>query len=845
MGRTLVEDGKVEVKHRGLVPIRVALCLVTVVGCGRTTLDPAVSVEGSGGSGGWVADASGGLGGALQPTASGVQSAADAVGAGGSSGGGQPSTVGTFTGGTSTTGFSVSSGGVSSVDPDACQCEGREVCMEATGECVCAEGTFGEECSPCDPALGQFEWPVGSGVCETDPCVRLECSGDGECVAADGKAACLCEGGWSGPKCDRRYLEYRIPPFVEDVAFDSRGNGWFRTTQGLLYWDFASTPRDTSDDLFQLYDYESLGELAIDSADHKWLTSGNGLKRVDHAGTPLDASDDETVFVSATVGAFDGFVQVDIDALDRPWAIAAQRSGVFVLENPTQIESDDPEWLVLFEEEKLLELAHENNGVWLATEAGLSYVDLGSSLADPSDDDRIDFVDVPELSGRSIEDIDIDSSGTKWFTTDRGIVLLSDPSGPFETVDHSWSAWTPAESVQEVGNGPLMALGPDDARWLMTPSDAALRVEASPEEAPHTTAYAPKQCPQFGALSYTGTGIDLELAPDGRLLIASSERPYYLDFGGTPFEPEDDVWTRLSPSPYVGQTSAIAVNPSGGFWIHQFGTVISPVGCNRAVQHVDQGKVNDLWDDQWLPMALPGPCPSLEGLDGRGRLWVSYAPMSGGAPWAVLDPSLAYAAVTEDDWTSYTSDDAPEIDTSGVLLGDEVSLWLAGGRFDLGSSLSDRSDDRLVRMDAFVPRSVAVDSAGATWFGYDTWSNEVTPAPLRRLDDAGTPWDPADDVWLDFLPPPDVTVGGVMALGADSFGRKWLSSSTSYVDYDLLSLDDAGTPENTSDDTWTRYGTDDALPERINAFVIDELSNLWLGTPTGVGYLQVSTAPTP
>lgn len=713
--------------------------------------------------------------------------------------------------------------------------------MEATAECVCPEGTFGDDCSPCDAASGAFEWPAGSGVCETDPCVRLECSEEGECVEVDGKAACLCEGGWSGPKCDRRYIEYRIPPFAEDVFFDSQGNGWFRTTQGLLYWDFASTPRDTSDDSFQLYHYDLMGELAIDSLDRKWIVAGNGLRRVDHAGTPLDSSDDEVVFVDATVGPFDGFAQVDIDAQGRPWAIARQRSGVFVLLNPMQVESDAPEWLVLFEDEKLLELAPENHGVWLATEAGVSYVDFGSSLEDPLDDDRIDFVDVPELSGRSIWDIDIDSSGTKWFTTDEGIVRLSDPSGPFEPDDHVWSDWTPAESVRQVGNGPLMAIGPDDTRWLMTPSDAVLRVEASPEAAPDITAYAPKQCSLFEALEWSVIGMDVELAPDGRLLIATHEGPYYLDFGGTPFEPADDLWTRVVPSTLVRNASAIALHPSGGFWVHQAERVISREECSRRLQHVDQGTIHDFWDDQWTPIALPEPCFGLEGIDSRGRLWVSYELRSGELFWAVLDPSLAISEVTEDDWAIYSSNDAPAIDAGGVLLGDE-SLWLAGGRFDLGSSVFDKSDDRWLRMDAFVPRVVAADSSGTTWFGYSTWRNEGISAVLRALGDAGTPWDPADDVWFDFPGSPDVTMSDVVALGVDSFGRKWLLSSTRYVDRDLISFDDAGTLADTSDDTWTLYGTDDALPRRARAFVIDAESNLWLATEGGVGYLHVAPA---
>lgn len=731
--------------------------------------------------------------------------------------------------------------------PDLCQCEGRAVCVMATGECVCPEGTFGEECSPCDPAAGEFEWPVGSGVCETDPCVRLECGDEGNCVELDGKAACVCTGGWSGPKCDRRYVEYRIPPFVEDVVFDSRGNGWFRTTQGLLYWDFASTPRDTADDLFQLYDYEVSGELAIDALDRKWLVSGNGLKRVDHAGTPLDPSDDELVFVDATVGAFDGFAQIDIDAEGRAWAIAAHRSGVFVLLNPTEVETDEPEWLVLFEDEKLLELAHEDDGVWLATEAGLSYVELGSSLEDPSDDDRIwiDLVDVPELSGRTIRDIDIDSSGTKWFTTDEGIVLLSDPSGPFETADHVWSLWTPAESVRQVGDGPLLAIAPDDARWLMTPSDAVLRVEDSSEEEPFVVAYAPQQCPQFGTLERTVTGMAVELAPDGRLLIATLQGPYYLDFGGTPFEPADDLWTRVSRTPFAGVTSAIAVNPSGGFWVHLFGSVIEPEGCKRTLRHVDQGTIHDFWDDEWTSVAQPNPCFGLEGIDSGGRLWVSYESRAGEHYWAVLDLNQETSAVTEDDWTSYDSDDMADLDASGVLLGDETPLWLAGGRFDVGSSVSDKSDDRWLRLDAFVPRSIAADSSGTTWFGYSTWRNEGIIALLRALDDAGTPWDPTDDVWFDFPAPSGVAVSDVVSLGIDSLGRKWLLSSTSYADYDLTSFDDAGTLADTSDDVWTRYGTDDALPQRARAFVIDEEANLWLGTQKGVGYLHVSTEPTP
>src|SRR5690606_17155428 len=138
-----------------------------------------------------------------------------------------------------------------------------------------------------------------------------------------------------------------------------------------------------------------------------------------------------------------------------------------------------------------------------------------------------------------------DSSGRKWCTTDEGIGLLSDPSGPVETSDHVWWLWTPAGSVRQGGDGPLLAIAPDDDRWLMTPSDAVLRVEDSPEEEPSVTAYAPQQWPQFRTLELTVTGMAVELAPDGRLLIATLQGPYYLDFGGTPFEPADDLWTRV------------------------------------------------------------------------------------------------------------------------------------------------------------------------------------------------------------------------------------------------------------------------------------------------------------
>src|SRR5690606_27633817 len=87
-------EGKVDLKPRGAVRIRAALCLLAAVGCGRTTLDLPVSVEGSGGSGE-----------SLQPAA---HTSGNTVGAGGYSAGGPSSTWGTTSiGATSTTGVGV------------------------------------------------------------------------------------------------------------------------------------------------------------------------------------------------------------------------------------------------------------------------------------------------------------------------------------------------------------------------------------------------------------------------------------------------------------------------------------------------------------------------------------------------------------------------------------------------------------------------------------------------------------------------------------------------------------------------------------------------------------------
>lgn len=743
-----------------------------------------------------------------------------------------------------------------------CSCSGSQVCVRETGECVCPEGTFGQDCQPCscgdhscdvetgsclcsdggygpdctrcDEAAGKRESFMGG--CMDDPCLTDRCGPGSVCeIVRFDAASCRCEGGWSGPKCDRHWQLLKAPPFVRDAVVDSQGNGWFAMGRELLYWDFRGTPADTSDDAFQLVlDWPPTVGLAIDSQDRKYLGSGNRVIRLDDSGTPLDVADDEQVRISVPLDPRDAVHRIRIDDEQRIWVVPRDSTAVYVLAEAAEVEQD-PRWFELFGSHTVLDATPEDGGVWLATTQGLFFVDLGASLEDESDDAWVSFSEIPELGGLRVNEVHVDDIGTKWFNTDHQVLRLETPTGPGDLSGHVWSLWTPSEAVRQVGNGRVLATTGEGEVWLKSPEGSALRVTTAPDGTTSVVEYPPKESDLFEDKSYNSVG-HVAMGQDGILRLLIGGELYFLDFGGTPNDPSDDVWTAAAGLPPGRTLLSTFEHPRGGLWADAGDT-----NCAPFLYHYDPGAEKDGLDDVWTQVESPTECANLAGVDAKGTTWVRSTLIQGSGKLAGgLASGLDPGSVRADDWVVYPLSTPDSY--GGVIANDPAAVWLGRTRMDTGSQLSDQGDDRSLALDDYWPQVLAADAGGFLWFGYSdsAWGNPVPPAVLRRWDDAGTPWDTSDDNWIDYSGSDEVALRRIRALVIDDVDRKWMWNEAIGRMPHIVSFDDGGSPSNLEDDVWSSYGAyDDLTGLTMFGFIVDEYSNLWIATNRGLGYLQI------
>lgn len=676
------------------------------------------------------------------------------------------------------------------------------------------------------------------GGCIDDPCSADRCGPGAGCeIIRFDNASCKCEGGWSGPECDRHWQSLTAPPFVREAAVDSRGNAWFATGRELLYWDFRGTPADISDDTFQLVlDWAPTLGLAIDSRDRKYLGSQEQVIRVDDGGTPLDLADDEQARITVPLDPGDAIHRLRFDEEERLWVVPRDATAVYVLVETAGFEQN-PRWLELFDSYTVLDATPEHGGVWLATTEGLFFVDLGVSLEDGSDDAWVSFHSVPELDGRTVNEVHVDDAGTKWFNTDHQVLRLETPTGPGDPSEHVWSLWTPSAAIRQVGNGRVLATTGDGELWLESPLGSALRVTTTADGDPSVMEYSPEDSGLIEAASHRVEHV--AMGPDGVLRLLIGGELYFLDFGGTPNDPSDDVWTAAAGLPPGRRLLSTVEHPGGGLWVDAGDT-----NCAPFLYHYDPGAAKDGLDDVWTQVESPTECANLVGVDAKGTTWVRSTLIQGAEKVAGgLASGLVPSSVSAEDWVIYPLS-TPSF-YGGVITNDPHAVWLGRTRLDTGNQLFDKGDDRTLELNAYWPQVLAADARGFVWFGYDDFAggDPLPPAVLRRWDDAGTPWDTSDDNWLDYSGSDDVGLRRISALVIDDFDRKWMWNEVSGSLLRIVSFDDGGSPSDLADDVWRSYGTyDDLSGLTMAGFIVDEHSNLWIATNRGLGYLRIKRA---
>lgn len=670
-------------------------------------------------------------------------------------------------------------------------------------------------------------------------------------VGDDGSARCDCEGEWSGLECNQRWHAIDIPPFVEDLAFDADGNGWFATTQGLLFWDFAATLLDTADDSWQLFREFKFGRddiqsVVIDSSGVKWVLAGR-LYRLDDNGTPSSTADDVLEEYELTDWRSLPMRRIVLDREDRLWALGQVGMGVKLLP-AAELQAGppplaDPAWVSLFATEVVRDVAADGEGVWVAAESGLYYVSLGDTLDDEIDDVWTDFSEVPALGGEAVTSIELEpASDSVWFNTAGGIVHLTHAGDPSNEATNSWVQWAPDVEIAQglVEIGPVIAAGTDGAVWLRSPHGAAVRVAEAESGDDDVTRYHPASCPEYAAPASIRRVRSLVVDEGGDKWLTWGDSFLHLDDGGTATDTSDDRWTRFGRALLSESILELFPVGDGGVWLksHRSHGTSTP-GCSgdETLYYFDVGAFSNGLDDAWIPHPVNedvSSCFELLGPDKAGHLWVKdQPPQRYDGAWYLLDVGATPGDPSDDTWVAWTEADAPAFSARVAAIDPLFGLWIEEELFGYGDSLSDASDDSWWTLGAHSPRAVALDARGGRWFGYDS-------PVLRYLDDGGTAELPTDDRWDEYSTSEGLPVQSIRDLQLDGHGDLWVLGNRFDEEPQLCKLAQFATPADYSEELWACFTTSDGLGSPwVEVIAVTAAGHAWVGTRAGLEYLEL------
>jgi hypothetical protein len=306
-------------------------------------------------------------------------------------------------------------------------------------------------------------------------------------------------------------------------------------------------------------------------------------------------------------------------------------------------------------------LAIEGQGVWLATDGGVDYLDTGGTPFD-TEDDRWAHFDARDSAGlEQLQGALVGADGTKYFWGQNRVFAFDDGGTPWDKSDDSW-------------------IGHDtDPLWVSGVIDSAgrllivARTDQDSGATPQVVVFDPGATPRDGSddvvttidSGLPGIGRNMTIDSEGELWLATETDSaggnlYHWDRAGTPLLGGDDVWTPVRSED--GRVWKLKRDPTGGIW----GTVAEGV-----FQFYDGGTPNDLSDDYWHVY------PELGSAMDIGRDGVGWFRMPGGV--GILDVGGTPRDPSDDVAKILLSPDALRFDsdlyTNGAI-DDQGRFWV-------------------------------------------------------------------------------------------------------------------------------------------------------------------------
>jgi len=235
------------------------------------------------------------------------------------------------------------------------------------------------------------------------------------------------------------------------------------------------------------------------------------------------------------------------------------------------------------------DVAIEGQGVWLATDRGVDYLDTaGTPLV--REDDRWAHFDTQEIPG--LEDLQgalVGTDGLKYFWGQQGVFVFDDGATPWDRSDDSWvlhdTALLWVSGVVDT-EGRLLVV----ARTNDEPLGTARIVLFDPGGTPRDASDDVVTTIDSGQ---PGIGRNMTIDSRGEVWLATETEDsggnlFHWDRQGTPLSGEDDVWTPMRAED--GRVWKLEADPTGGVW----GTIAGGV-----FHFFDAGTPTDLSDDYW------------------------------------------------------------------------------------------------------------------------------------------------------------------------------------------------------------------------------------------------------
>ena len=365
----------------------------------------------------------------------------------------------------------------------------------------------------------------------------------------------------------------------------NRGYDW-ATGRSVGWWRRSTTVGDSifdvSENEWELFAApHAIEDFDVDSGGHVWVSEPTaGLSCLDVEGASWFQWDvDESIRSVLTRSPNDLWLGAEsVFHLDHGGSCAPRSDAMVELTFEQTLRSP------------ARDVAIEGEGIWLATDRGVDYLDTGGTPFERGDDRwaHFDGEEVPGLEG--LQGVLVGPGGIKYFWGEQRVFAFDDNTTPWDRSDDSWVAH---DTVL-----PLWVSGVVDPQGvLLVVARTSLEADGTPRIAVFDPGGNPGDDSDDAVTiidsGLPGMGRNMTLDTDGQVWVGTEAEAYggnlfHWDRKGTPLDGSDDVWTPVRDQD--GRVWKLEADPTGGVW----GTLSEGV-----FQFFDGGTPTDLSDDYW------------------------------------------------------------------------------------------------------------------------------------------------------------------------------------------------------------------------------------------------------